>query len=111
MDHGYYFLRPKICNFMPVYGSLELSAASYGNNINSTKYWTPQLLFLVSCVHSKIGFLLSFSLDFVLANLHDIHCTKQGTQNSIILLSHLNQGIISFKPAAHFFLDLCMVKD
>ena len=44
---------------MPVHGDLELSAlisSSYGSN-NSTKHWTPQLLFLGSCVCSKIGFL------------------------------------------------------
>ena len=60
MDHIHnYFRRHKICNFMPVHGGLELSAlisSSHGSN-NSTKHWTPQLLFLGSCVCSKIGFL------------------------------------------------------
>ena len=51
--------RHKICNFMPVRGGLELSAfisSSYDSN-NSTKHWTPRLLFLRGCVHSKMGFL------------------------------------------------------
>ena len=44
------------CQFMEAWSLAPLISSLYGSN-NSTKHWTPQLLFLGSCVCSKIGFL------------------------------------------------------
>ena len=66
---------------MPVHEGLDRAS--------STKRWTPQLLFLGSCVCSKIGFL---SIDFVLANFHDTRQTKQRTASKEIIL------VISSQP-------------
>ena len=42
---------------------------------NNLLYGPPQLLFLVNCVHLKIGFLHRLCI----SKFHDTHCTKQGT--------------------------------